>query len=170
MRRGSLLRERQQAAPIVSNFSSQRVLVEGAELAFFSVDAPAPPHDAQTGHHRDGEIDAEHAGDFAARENAEQSRQRVQFHTDSHDAGRDHVIQYHPPGKQKQQQRRPSADIPTERRRPSLPCLPAAVRPWGRTPARRRRCRASARMELASHPKMRCRPAATAPPGSTGRE
>ena len=57
----------------LSSSSSQllwkRVLVEGAEFAFFGVDAPAPPHNAQTGHHRDGEIDTKDAGDFSAREN-----------------------------------------------------------------------------------------------------
>src|SRR5208282_1000721 len=80
-----------------SQFVWERVLVEGAELAFFDVDAPAPPDNAQTGHHRDGEIDAEYSGDFAARENAEQGRQRMQLHTDAHDAGRDYVIQHDSP-------------------------------------------------------------------------
>src|ERR1700682_5878149 len=85
----------------------EEALVERSELAFFDVDAPAPPDDAQTGHYRDGEIDAEHSGDFAARENAEQSRQRMQFHTDSHDAGGDYVVLYHAPDDQKQKQESP---------------------------------------------------------------
>src|SRR5260370_40947063 len=81
----------------LAEFLRKRVLVERSELAFFGVDAPPAPDDAQTGHHRDGEIDAEDPSDFAARENAEQSRQRMQFHTDSHDAGRAYVVQNHSP-------------------------------------------------------------------------
>src|SRR4029077_5792315 len=99
--RGSIL------ASAWAEFLRKRILIERSELAFFGVDAPAPPDDAQTGHHRDGEIDAEHSGDFAARKNAEQSRQRMQFHADSHDAGGDCVVLYHAPDDQKQKQESP---------------------------------------------------------------
>src|SRR6266404_9495435 len=76
----------------LAEFLGKRVLVERSELAFFRVDPPPAPDDAQTGHHGDGEIDAEDPGDLAARENAEQSCQRMQFHADSHDTGRDYVV------------------------------------------------------------------------------
>src|SRR3981081_3710771 len=76
-------------------FVREEALVERSELAFFGVDAPATPDNAQTGHHRDGKIDTQDSRDFATRENAEQSRQRMQFHTGSHDARRDDVVQYH---------------------------------------------------------------------------
>src|ERR1700716_728781 len=79
----------------------EEALIDWSELAFFDVDAPASPHDAQTGHYRDGEIDAEHPGDFAARENAEQSRQRMQFHARPHDSGRNCVVLNYAPDDQK---------------------------------------------------------------------
>ena len=55
----------------------KRILVERAELAFFGVNAPAPPYDAKTRHDRNGQIDSEHSRDFSARKNAKQRRQRV---------------------------------------------------------------------------------------------
>src|ERR1700682_5098145 len=88
-------------------FVREEALVERSELAFFDVNAPTSPDDAQTGHYRDGKIDAEHSGDFAARENAEQSRQRMQFHAGSHDSGRDCIVLNYAPDDQKQEQESP---------------------------------------------------------------
>lgn len=46
-------------------------VIERPEPAFLNEDAPAPPNNSQAGHHRDGEVDAEYASDFSARENTE---------------------------------------------------------------------------------------------------
>ena len=51
---------------------------EGAELLLFGVEAPAAEDDAQAGHHGNGEVDAEDAGDFASGHDAEDGGQGMQ--------------------------------------------------------------------------------------------
>src|ERR1700683_1423347 len=48
---------------------------ERAELFLFGIEAPAAQDDTQAGHHGDGKVDAQDAGDFAAGHDAEDGGQ-----------------------------------------------------------------------------------------------
>src|SRR5208282_2358155 len=52
----SLRASSQGSGSALTEFLRERVLVEWSKLAFFRVDAPPAPDNAQTGHHRNGEI------------------------------------------------------------------------------------------------------------------
>src|SRR5439155_19608839 len=57
--------------------SEERIFVERAEAALFRIHTPAPPHNTQAGHHRDGKVNPEHAGNFASCQHAKNCRQRM---------------------------------------------------------------------------------------------
>ena len=90
-----------------SRLSEKGIFVERAEAAFFSVHAPAPPHNSQAGHHRNRKINTEHSGNFASRQDAENSTERMQFHVFAHYSWRDNIILDNAPGSQENQDRQP---------------------------------------------------------------
>jgi len=49
-----------------SDLGSERIFIQRAEAFLFRVQAPAPPHDAQARHYRNGKINAQHASNFRA--------------------------------------------------------------------------------------------------------
>src|SRR5689334_16644189 len=87
--------------------TSESVVIQRAEAAFLDIHLPTLPDNAQTRHHRNGQINSEDAGDLPARQYTEDGSQRMEFDTLSHDSRRDDVIFVQSPGDQEDYEYQP---------------------------------------------------------------
>src|SRR5208282_238808 len=80
---------------------------ERAKLLFLGIEPPAAEDNAQAGHYRDREINAENAGDLASGHDAEDRGQGMKLHALAHDAGRGDVVLNEPPDAKKDHEHKP---------------------------------------------------------------